>query len=111
MGRWDCIQQERASRSLVPEACSAETLGSGFQVLSCRSRQDGEGKLSCSRTLEEEGVGLWQEKEARPSHEADPPTPTLVRLAAPFAHLKMAEEGRQKNGYRHDLCHVGFCTG
>lgn len=29
----------RASRSLLPETCYAEPLSSGFQILSCRSRQ------------------------------------------------------------------------
>lgn len=36
-------RNDGASRSLVPETCSAETLSSGFQVLSCRSGQEGEG--------------------------------------------------------------------
>lgn len=84
-------KNDGASRSLVPETCYAESLSSGFQVLPCRSRQEGEGKLSCSRPLEEEGVGLWQEEEARPSHEADSPTPTLAWLAASFVHLRMAD--------------------
>jgi hypothetical protein len=77
----------RASRSLLPETCYAEPLSSGFQILSCRSRQGGEGTLGCSRPLEEEGVGLGQEEEARPSHGADSPTPTLAGLV----HLRMAD--------------------
>lgn len=99
-------RNHRASRSLGPETCCAETLSSGFQVLPCRSRQEDEGKLSCSRPLEEEGVGPWQEEEARPSHEADSPTPSLVRLAASFVHLRMAEEARLKDyhGQRTLLC-------
>lgn len=36
-------RNDGASRSLVPETCSAETLSSGFQVLSYRSGQEGEG--------------------------------------------------------------------
>lgn len=96
MGRWDPVQQETTGQA---EASFLElaTLSSGFQVLLRRSRQEDEGKLSCSRPpLEEEGVGPWQEKEARPSHEADSPTPTLVMLAAPFVQLRMSEEARLK---------------
>lgn len=66
-------RNDRASRSLLQKN-PAETLSSGFQVLPCRSRQEDEIKLSCSRPLEEEGVGPWQEEEARPSHEADSST-------------------------------------
>lgn len=84
-------RNDRAKRSLVPETCYAEALSSGFQGLYCRSRQEGEGKLSRPRPLEEEGVGLWQEEEARPSHEADSPTPTLARLGASCVHLRMAD--------------------
>lgn len=36
-------------------------------------------------------MGLWQEEEARPSQEADSPTPTLVRLATSLVHLRMAD--------------------
>lgn len=48
----------------------------------------------------------WQEEEARPSHEADSPTPSFVRLAASFVHLRMAEEARLENyhGQRTLLC-------
>lgn len=73
-------RNDRASRSLVPETCYAEPLSSGFQILSCRSRQGGEGTLGCSRPLEEEGVGLGQEEEARLSRGADSPTPTWPGL-------------------------------
>lgn len=83
-------RNDGASRSLVPDTCSAETLSSGFQVLSYRSGQEGEG-TELHRPLEEEGVGLWQEEEARPSQEADSPTPTPVRLATSLVHLRMAD--------------------
>lgn len=36
-------------------------------------------------------MGLWQEEEARPSQEADSPTPSLVRLATSLVHLRMAD--------------------
>lgn len=68
-------RSDGASRSLLQKP-PAESLSSGFQVLPYGSRQEDGGKLSCSRLLEEEGVGPWQEEEARPSQEADSSTPS-----------------------------------
>lgn len=90
-------RNDRASRSLVPETCYAETQ-LWVPELCCRSRQEGEGELSCPRPLEEEGVVLWQEEEARPSHEADSPTP------AHWCIICSSEDGRHPH-------HADFCTG
>lgn len=83
-------RNDLASRSLLQKP-PVESLSSGFQVLPCRSRQEDEGKLSCSRPLEEEGVGPGQEEEARPSHEVDSSTHHSGQ-AASFVHLRMAGE-------------------
>lgn len=93
-------RSDRASRSLLRKP-PVETLSSGFQVLPCRSRQEDGGKLSCSRPLEEEGVGPWQEEEAGPSQEADSSTPSCQAGCTICAF----EGGRRGT----DPCRANFC--